>query len=397
MSASRTSRVRRSAQSLAAALLVTATLLLAAGCHPYPCVPFGPRLDDRPVLGRMQDDHAVIELLVATDRRETQRSDPRFRFSGERSRGLSFATAEVTIPPYHCRGRLEAPPLRLRAGDPARHIVLQDVRSFPRPDFVHALRTRLRQLDQAGQRRQVLVVVPGYAVTFSDALRRTAQIAHDAEFAGVPIAYTWSTQGGLLSYLVDASNAEWTIPYFVAFLELLTDELGDDGDIHILAHSMGARVVCDGVLMFMLRQQDPDGADTGPPPLSQVILAAADIDAEIFARDYVPPLKCAAARVSIYVSANDWALIGSRRLHKYTRLGEASPLTTRPADRARFDVIDATACDRGIVGHVYYGSSPTVLADLAGILADVPASDRALEPVARAYRIHPRINALRGD
>jgi len=42
----------------------------------------------------------------------------------------------------------------------------------------------------------------------ADAVRRTAQIAHDTDFDGVAIAYSWPTQGWLLACLIDATAVD---------------------------------------------------------------------------------------------------------------------------------------------------------------------------------------------
>lgn len=42
----------------------------------------------------------------------------------------------------------------------------------------------------------------------ADAVRRTAQIAHDTDFDGVAVAYSWPTQGWLLACLIDATAVD---------------------------------------------------------------------------------------------------------------------------------------------------------------------------------------------
>ena len=51
------------------------------------------------------------------------------------------------------------------------------------------------------------------------------------------------------------------------------------------------------------------------------------------------------------------------------------------------DVVDATAVDHGVVGHVYYSRSPTVLTDLSAIFRGETPEQRGLERGEQEYRI----------
>jgi hypothetical protein len=74
--------------------------------------------------------------------------------------------------------------------------------------------------------RQVFVFVHGYNVAFEDAARRTAQIAYDLAFSGVPILYSWPSGGQPHRYPVDEANVEWSIQHFKDFLKMLPNYRG---------------------------------------------------------------------------------------------------------------------------------------------------------------------------
>ena len=362
-------------------------LLCLTGCAPYPYVRFVPRVS--PALGEMRDDHARVRLYYATDRQPTGSVDPYFYYGAERIDDLNYGAAAVSIPAKHGRGRLErplfGPPRR-----PARDVALLSL--TPDGDlnaFIDELRTSLDQ----SQDRAVLVYIHGFNTLLGDSALRGAQLAHDAKFDGAVILYSWPTQGWLLSYLVDAGNVDWTAPHLVKFLRALTERSGARR-IHILAHSMGCRVLCRAIEKYM---------DTAPPdalpPFDQVILAAADVDAELFERDYLAPLSHAARRVTAYVSRADWALGSSRWLNKYPRLGLDGTDPDAVVSDAPLDLIDATAVDKGMVGHFYFGSSPDVLHDIAGVLSGASPAQRGLVGSGRQFRIEPRgrASAREGD
>lgn len=237
----------------------------------------------------------------------------------------------------------------------------------------------MRPAVERSESRALLLFVHGYNVTFAEAARRTAQIAHDVEFSGVAVLYSWPAQGFLLGYLVDGVNAEWSSVNLERFLQDVRKRSGAKR-IHLLAHSMGTRVV-SGAVRELVRDERP----TEENRFEQIVIAAGDMDAQIFERDYAPALAAASRRVTLYVSGADWALGGSRRLHRYSRLGELGIPANGAAWRDRFDVIDATAVDKGFVGHVYYGSSPTILQDLSGVLGGALPIERGLTTRDEVY------------
>ncbi len=138
--------------------------------------------------------------------------------------------------------------------------------------------------------------------------------------------------------------------------------------IHLIAHSMGNRA-----LTSALRYLSYEPAATRPR-FREVILTAPDIDADVFKRDIAPAIVQTANRVTLYASSNDEALKVSQDIHGYPRAGDSGEqLVVVPG----VDTIDVSQLDTDLVGHSYYGSNDTVLADLFDLLAsDTPPSQR---------------------
>ena len=114
---------------LALTLLALAAL---TGCtSPYPYEAFAPRVT--PALGELRDRHAAIRIFYATDRRQTDADNPALRFGIERTRQLKLGHGEVSIPPGHGRGRLEAPGL-FESASPQRHVALFELHPPAAPD-----------------------------------------------------------------------------------------------------------------------------------------------------------------------------------------------------------------------------------------------------------------------
>jgi esterase/lipase superfamily enzyme len=189
-------------------------------------------------------------------------------------------------------------------------------------------------------------------------MRRTAQIAYDLKFEGPAIAYSWPSQEGLLSYTIDENNVDWTVPHLKDFLQDVVKQSGAKS-VHLVAHSMGNRALTSALREMVLEQK------SACPKFDEVVLTAPDVDADKFRRDLAPAIITVAQRVTLYASSNDEALIASREVHGYRRAGESgAAMTIVPG----VDTVDVSDVDTSFIGHSYYGSNSTVLADLFELL-----------------------------
>ncbi len=295
---------------------------------------------------------------------EQQMADLGVRYGNERGT-LDYGTCQISIPSTHDRGEIERPSiLRLEVReDVTRHVVLQAIKATSEDEFFVQLRDKV----ESAERSEVFVFVHGYNVTFDGAARRTAQIAYDVKFAGAPIFFSWPSQGGLLKYTVDENNVEWSVSHLKQFLLDVTRRSGAKS-VNLIAHSMGNRALTAALRELRLQL----GQET--TLFNQVILAAPDIDAEIFKRDLAPALTRSARRVTLYASSNDQALVASKKVHGYPRAGESGPdLVVLPG----VETIDVSTLDTSLLGHSYYGSSDPILLDIGQLIHDaLPASER---------------------
>ncbi len=285
-------------------------------------------------------DYALVRVLYATDRRTTGaggKEEPAGPYGGDRG-PLQLGVSAVAIASDYRKGSLDVHPI---------------VKPKPPEEFFPFLRDRVAESKQ----KEALVFVHGYNVTFEEASRRTAQLAYDLGFNGVPILYSWPSQGKLAGYLVDETNVEWTAPHFKEFLAQLAARSGAQ-KIHLVAHSMGARA-----LTSALRQmaQGPPGA---PPGFNELVLLAPDIDADIFLH-LIPEVQKTVERVTLYASSRDKALAWSKTMHGYPRAGDTSPAMVVVSG---VDTIDASSADTGLTGHSYYADSRAILFDLFNLL-----------------------------
>jgi esterase/lipase superfamily enzyme len=121
----------------------------------------------------------------------------------------------------------------------------------------------------------------------------------------------------------------------------------------------------------------------------EIILAAPDIDADIFKRDILPKLV-ERSHVTLYASARDRALLASKELHAFPRAGDAG------ASLVLFDgldTVDATNVTTGFLGHSYFAENSSIVSDIINLVKQrLPASLRtSVVPVDDARGVHYRV------
>src|ERR1043165_1185898 len=120
-----------------------------------------------------------------------------------------------------------------------------------------------------GEQRDLLLFVHGFQNSFTDAMVRAAQIAHDIGFQGTVASFDWASLNEFKRYTVDANIAEASSTQLIEFLNELSKQ-HTLGRVIVVAHSMGTRLVS-----YALR----DLSATWPHlTIDQVVFAASDID-----------------------------------------------------------------------------------------------------------------------
>ena len=307
----------------------------------------------------------LVGVYYATNRKATASLSPDEHYAGDRG-PLSFGFVTVTLPKSHELGQLEAPSiLRLEfTSDPDKHVMLQSLKVLGADAWRAEIAKRATALDNPG----ILVFIHGYNSSFADAARRAGQLAFDLKFAGATVLFSWPSRAATLEYIVDEQAAEWSIPDMTATLASIAT-LAPGTPVYVIAHSMGNRVFTRGFKALL------DGDPGKRRAFKQIVLAAPDIDADVFKRDIAPSILGKGPRVTLYASSNDKALIASRDVHGgYRRLGESgADLVVMPD----LDTVDASTVSTEFLGHSYYGDSDTVVSDLKYVIRkSLPPEDR---------------------
>lgn len=295
----------------------------------------------------------IREVYFVTDREPA--GSAAFGDEASKDEQMTYGRTVVSIPDNHEIGELERPwqlwSISLPEVD-TKHIVIADRQRVSADQFHENLRAAI---DDAPE-RSAFVFVHGYNVSFDEAVLRTGQLSWDLKFRGPAITYSWPSAGHTAKYLSDVEMAEWTAPHLEAFLRNLRSATGAR-KVHLVAHSMGGRV-----LTRALERITHSKGDRPLPRFQEVVLAAPDINAAVFAQ-LAPALEEGSDRVTIYSSSGDLALRISAAIR-----GEGVRVGGTPAASnvfRGFDVIDATHIKASLLGHTYFAESSQLLNDLA--------------------------------
>ena len=325
--------------------------------------------------------YVTLRVFYATDRNDTGRAVPAAaRYGGERGDKLAVGAVNVTIPASHEAGKIESPSiLKLEFhDDPNRFMTVASLEVMDNETWRKELRTKATELGNQG----VLLFIHGYNVSFEDAALRTGQLVNDLGFGGAAVFFSWPSRAEFIKYPIDEQSAEWAIPDMKLVLAQIAG-LAPNTPVYVIAHSMGNRVLARG--MKELLDEDLSKRRV----FRQVVLAAPDIDADVFKREIAPSILGKVANVTLYASSNDKALEASRVLHGgVRRLGETGPgLTLLPG----LDTVDASNVSTGFLGHSYYGDNTSVMSDLFYLIR------KSMKPQEREKYAIERVNDALGE
>jgi esterase/lipase superfamily enzyme len=226
------------------------------------------------------------KLLVATTRMPVGEPLRKPWFNSQRSPDLVFAEARLTPPADSLIG----------SSDWAIATVEPPVRKGAAQAFA-----------QAAFGRDLLLYIHGYRESFETAATSTVHLSEGIKFRGATGLFTWPSAGSTFSYVSDRESAMWSRD---ALEDLLTAiaKTPSGGRIHIVAHSMGTLLTLE-----TLRMLRGSGGDDAMSRIGAVVLAAPDIDIDLFARG-LERLGTDAKKITVISSTNDRALAVSSRL-----------------------------------------------------------------------------------
>jgi esterase/lipase superfamily enzyme len=317
------------------------------------------RIED-PERARLPDDRS-ISVLYATNRAcdvVDSTIDEVPRFSYNRSSNLTYGSAMVRVPESHKLGHVEHPAhwsiwgitMWREEEKDSKHFTLQRVTRLTQEQFTKNIKKN--------KESSALLFVHGYNTDFTEAIFKLAQNAWDTQYHGIPVAFSWTSKGGIANYDYDRESALFSRVAFLQVLDLLSKH-AEVSKIYVVAHSMGNQIVVDALA-------HAEGLAI-PLALSEVVFAAPDVDRDVL-EPLIPLLISKAKGITLYASAADKALLASQLKAQGSRAGYIS--SSGPLILPGMETIDVTAVgeDMFSINHDAYSGVRSVLDDIGRLV-----------------------------
>jgi len=241
---------------------------------------------------------------------------------------------------------------------------------------VNRLHELLRRQLAPTNHKDVFIFVHGFNNTFDDAVFRAAEIWHFMGRVGVPVAYSWPAGfGGLRGYPYDRESGEYTVTHLRHFIKSVA-ECPDVERVHLIAHSRGCDVAMSALRELNLEIAAQRKSTQRELKLENLVLAAPDLDEEVFLQRFVAEnLLQAARRTTIYISPGDKTIELSGALFASRRLGALGVKDFSPQIKeslAKMPNVQFIECNvSGLAeSHNYVFTHPAALSDLILVLRE---------------------------
>jgi esterase/lipase superfamily enzyme len=394
-----TMRMRRTKTWVLLALALT-----LSGCHRYLVATPNLLLDRNPsgvfecCAADCQRPEAPV--LYATDRAVLAAGGPSPSYGHGRSMGLAFGVARVSLSSNATWTELVRDSTQAeRAREHELHVASVHehgrMHSTHEPALAHSqdiVRTKFEAIDEANRRelqnllqgrlaqtahKDVFIFIHGYNNTFDDAVFRAAEVWHFMGRIGVPVAYTWPAGlGGIRGYAYDRESGDFTVSHLRRFIKAVADCPGVDR-VHLIAHSRGVDVTISALRELHIECRTLGKSTAETLKLENLVLAAPDIDEEVFMQRFIGEnMLQAARRTTIYASQHDKAIglsdiiFASRRRLGMLASKDFSPrLKHALAKVPNVQFIDCRVSG-WMMSHNYVFTHPAALSDLILVLRD---------------------------
>jgi esterase/lipase superfamily enzyme len=315
------------------------------------------------------EPYISYQILYGTNRKSEIVQD-NVSFSNLRDGILHLGVCNVSIPYSHKMGKLERPgwfeKLFFKESPKNNFTILKNV-SKNETEFIDVLKNRIGESNH----KDVLIFIHGYNVAFNESMFRSAQLGYDLNFKGVVTAFSWPSNGSVTGYVADTDTAKLSSLYLCEFIKKILNS-SSIKKMHIIAHSMGNIVLTEALIQLRKENLFPHTI------INQIILAAPDIDKDVFVSQIMPQINRDFG-LTLYASSKDKALIASKLLRKdFKRVGEGGQ------DIVIIDglfSVDASKVDTSLLGHGYFSDTQMLLNDIHMTLSDIHPDNRILDSI----------------
>ncbi len=312
----------------------------------------------------LNDDTKLCTVFYGTNREMNDKENLALGYGDKRANKIYLGTCEVRVPESRKKGETKGSwwdkiiTFDSSYGD----LELKSISLYDEEGFWSTISDLYTPLEE--EERQALVFIHGYNTSFNDAAIRAAQLSTDLEHSGLTAFFSWPSKGTLLGYVADEASIQYSEKYITEFLTNFVQKSGAKR-VHIIAHSMGNRGLLEAI--HRINKNTPE------IQFGQIILAAPDIDADVF-EELADAYTKQSEQTTLYVSPADKAVGASKWIHSHARAGFTPPVSVVPA----IDTIEVeTEVDLLQLGHGYFAEHASLLGDIDKLIAfNLHACDR---------------------
>jgi esterase/lipase superfamily enzyme len=381
------------------ALAVLACLL--AGCAtnhalmPTPATYTGPNAKPLFADASLDSQALALDLLFLTDRAP---GDGNAAYTAERSRSIAFGSTTITF----AEGVTLGATTELGRFPPIPYVLTETPEGMRRAPTFLATHTQAKQRLQGAiarrlaiaPRKEMVLFVHGYHVTFEDAALTMGQMCHFLGREFVCGIFTWPAggdRGALFGYDVDRESAEYAVEDLVKLIRIIAGTPGLER-IHFIAHSRGADTLASALAVLSVEAYARKSSPAREFHIGNVVLVAPDLDGDVAVTKIfkvfsdpdlpfggepqpdtiIPPAP--GLKLTLYVSRGDKALATSGWLFgSIARLGRIDATMFTPdqieliGNLGAVDIIEVRG-STDFFGHSYFVSNPKVSADIIAML-----------------------------
>lgn len=231
-------------------------------------------------------NYARVQVFYLADKNGNGNT-PASRFYGSERSDISYGKCMVSIPNDHQPGELESASIfKLEFHeDPNKQIVILNVTRKDEKAYFAEIAKKVGR----SKHKSALIYISSFSLSIEDAARRMAQIAYDLKFDGVPVLYGRPPQVNKTGNIANADAIDSTQSRMETFLNGFASKTSAK-NIYLIAHDVDSRSLMN--TLDSLTRKNPKYKNR----FKMIILAAPDIDADIFKDQIAPALKIAIAQ-----------------------------------------------------------------------------------------------------
>ena len=320
-------------------------------------------------------------VFFGTTRKPIAAPAGQLRFENEVAGKISLGRAAVLVPggqfnedAWHKRSRPAIVPVG--SATEAEKLLIREERLLEPAALATAVQAILARARL--YRGSALVFVHGYRVSFEAAVQRAAQLVRDLNYDGPMFVFSWPSQDRLLGYGADRATADESAARLADFLRQVQQITGE-AKIHIVAHSMGNRVLLPALAM--------ESAAAVRARIGEVILAAPAVPQAECARWLDRLNEQGLHRFTLYASKVDLAMWAALAFTENSVLAGHSTRGT-PFLHAGVESIDISEAGMTFeLNHDVFASNPVMVEDMRQLL------QKGIRPPERRL---PALEARRG-